>query len=167
MPATGTTARASNSMRSAEFRRILRRTWSRPYDFSSKNAFVRFLSPPLYARRAIHGSCRLFLGGHSAAPRTSPAIHGTIRTSRRGRLAVAGDVLNVVLWATERRRSSRGRQLGMPSYRPCMADSEAGTTTGAASTAGKPHFTGVVPGGGGSAAVGTAHATEPSCNLFR
>jgi len=38
----------------AKLRRILRRTWTRPFDFPSETAFVRFLSPPLYSRRQGH-----------------------------------------------------------------------------------------------------------------
>jgi hypothetical protein len=41
-------------------RRISRRSRTRPSVFRSETAFVRFLSPPLYARRAIHGPGGLF-----------------------------------------------------------------------------------------------------------
>ena len=41
-------------------RRISRRSRTRPFDFSNETAFVRFLSPPLHAGRAILGPCRLF-----------------------------------------------------------------------------------------------------------
>jgi hypothetical protein len=57
-------------------RRILRRTWRRPADFPKETAFVRFLSPPFHAGRAIHGPCRLFFSRHPAAGSRPPGHPG-------------------------------------------------------------------------------------------
>jgi len=69
----------------AKLRRILRRTWTRPFDFPSETAFVRFLSPPLYARPAILARAGFFLRG--VVPRAS---FGNWRKFRRTRCNLNG-----------------------------------------------------------------------------
>ena len=52
--------------------------------------------------------------------------------TKRGRTTPITSV-RMVLSATKHRRSSRGRSLGTPSYRPCLADNPSGIKPRAAS----------------------------------
>jgi hypothetical protein len=82
MPATSIAAQASNSMRSRGNRHILRRSWTRPFDFPRDTAVVRFLSPPLYARPAILARAGFFL--------REPAIQAGSPLEARPSFAPAG-----------------------------------------------------------------------------
>ena len=59
----------------AKSRRISRRSRTRPFEFPNETVFVRFLSPPFHAGRAIHGPCRLFFARLRAAGQFRELAH--------------------------------------------------------------------------------------------